>query len=81
MTEVHVEVVELPPKAADWASEFFTRFSDHEPQIADAMLVYLAEQYDIADIFTLDRRDFSIYRVGSKYPAELQQLCWTWFAR
>jgi predicted nucleic acid-binding protein len=64
VTEAHVEVVELPPKAADWATEFFERFSDHEPQLADAMLVYLAEQYDIVDIFTLDRRDFSIYRLA-----------------
>jgi predicted nucleic acid-binding protein len=64
VTEAHVEVVELPPKAANWATEFFERFSDHEPQLADAMLVYLAEQYDIVDIFTLDRRDFSIYRLA-----------------
>lgn len=64
VTEAHAEVVELPPKATNWATEFFERFSDHEPQLADAMLVYLAEQYDIVDIFTLDRRDFSIYRLA-----------------
>jgi predicted nucleic acid-binding protein len=33
-------------------------------QIADASLVYLAEEYDTNTIFTLDRRDFSTYRFG-----------------
>lgn len=64
VTEGHIEIAELPPKAADWATEFFDRFSDHEPQLADAMLVYLAEQNDLTDVFTLDRRDFSIYRLA-----------------
>jgi hypothetical protein len=32
------------------------------PQLADAALVYLAGREGIDTIFTLDRRDFSIYR-------------------
>jgi hypothetical protein len=32
------------------------------PQLADAALVYLAGREQIDTIFTLDRRDFSIYR-------------------
>ena len=58
-----VELADLPPKASDWAIDFFSRYSDHEPQLADAMLIYLAEQEELADVFTLDRRDFSIYRL------------------
>ena len=32
-------------------------------QLADAALVYLAERDHIRSIFTLDQRDFSIYRL------------------
>jgi predicted nucleic acid-binding protein len=38
------------------------RYEDIRPQLADAALVYLASREKIETIFTLDRRDFSIYR-------------------
>ena len=34
-------------------------------QIADGALVYLAEREGIENVFTLDRRDFSVYRLGN----------------
>lgn len=40
------------------------RYSGMPPKLADAALVYLAEREGIHTIFTLDRRDFSIYRFG-----------------
>jgi len=36
------------------------------PQLADASLVYVAGREQIETIFTLDRRDFSLYRTGGK---------------
>jgi hypothetical protein len=36
------------------------------PRFADIMLVYMADRENIKTIFTLDRRDFSIYRAGRK---------------
>jgi uncharacterized protein len=42
------------------------RYRDIKPQLADAALVYLAERESIDTIFTLDRRDFSVYRSGRK---------------
>jgi predicted nucleic acid-binding protein len=36
------------------------------PQLADAALVYLAARERIDNIFTLDRRDFLIYRTGRR---------------
>ena len=36
------------------------------PQLADASLVYLAGREQIEAIFTLHRRDFSLYRTGRK---------------
>jgi len=32
-------------------------------QVADGALVYLAEREGIDTVFTLDRRDFSVYRL------------------
>jgi len=38
------------------------RYSALRPQLADATLVYLADREKIETIFTLDRRDFAVYR-------------------
>lgn len=45
-----------------WFDDFFARYADQEPQLADASLVWLAETESIETVFTLDRRDFTIYR-------------------
>jgi predicted nucleic acid-binding protein len=42
------------------------RYKDIQPQLADAALVFLAERERIDTLFTLDRRDFSIYRTKKK---------------
>jgi uncharacterized protein len=39
------------------------RYETIGAQLADAALVYLAERDYIRSIFTLDRRDFSVYRL------------------
>jgi predicted nucleic acid-binding protein len=59
-----IRVADLGAAAFPWINLFFRRYPKLEPQFADASLVYLAEQKNIATIFTLDRRDFSIYRFG-----------------
>jgi predicted nucleic acid-binding protein len=39
------------------------RYEDVGIQLAEAALLHLAERENIRTVFTLDRRDFSIYRV------------------
>jgi len=39
------------------------RYWNIKPQLADAALVHLAARDGLDTIFTLDRRDFSIYRL------------------
>ena len=46
-------------------------YASLRPQFADAMLVYLAHRESIETIFTLDRRDFSVYRTARGKPFRL----------
>ncbi len=47
------------------------RYEDLDPQLADACLVYLAHRESIDTVFTLDRRDFSVYRASLRKPFHL----------
>ncbi len=49
-------------EALPWLEAFLTRYQKIGAQLADACLVYLAERDGIDTVFTLDRRDFSVYR-------------------
>ncbi|MBV9123432.1 MAG: PIN domain-containing protein [Planctomycetes bacterium] len=49
-------------EAMPWLAAFLRRYSKIEPDLADATLVYLAERERIPTVFTLDQRDFSLYR-------------------
>ena len=62
---IHSEMITLLPigeEAMPRIGAFLRKY--RKVQIADASLVYLAEEYDTNTIFTLDRRDFGIYRFG-----------------
>lgn len=45
------------------AFELMERYADHPMDLADASLVVAAETLDTRKIFTIDRGDFSTYRV------------------
>jgi len=61
-----LELLPLAGAEAEPIVALMKRFEDIQPQLADATLVYLAGRDKIDTIFTLDRRDFSIYRSGRK---------------
>lgn len=42
------------------------KYADLPMDFADASLVHVADREQLRDIFTLDRRDFSVYRVNSR---------------
>jgi len=61
-----LELLPLAGAEADAIASLMKRYESIRPQLADVTLVYLASRERIETIFTLDRRDFSIYRTGRK---------------
>lgn len=57
--------------AMPWLASFLRRYREIEPDLADATLVYLAEQEDIPTVFTVDQRDFSVYRYRTNRRLEI----------
>ena len=60
-----VELLSLTSLEADGVAGVLKKYDDLRPQLADACLVYLANRDGIDTIFTLDRRDFLVYRSGA----------------
>jgi predicted nucleic acid-binding protein len=56
----------MPLDQADAARmrELMSKYRDLPMDLADAALVHVAEREGFRTVFTLDRRDFSVYRVG-----------------
>ena len=46
--------------------EILKKYHRLKPQVADAALVHLARREGIGTVFTLDRRDFQVYRPSPK---------------
>jgi uncharacterized protein len=57
-----LRLIDLDADALAWMLDFLDRYASAGAQLADAALMYIAEQKGIDTVFTLDRRDFSIYR-------------------
>jgi predicted nucleic acid-binding protein len=61
-------IIACPPlssSAAAWIADREKRYRDLRPQLADLTLLYLAETEQITTVFTLDRRDFLVFRDSS----------------
>jgi uncharacterized protein len=55
----------LDDQAANWIAERVVRYADLKPQLADLTLLHLADREQIATIFTLDRRDFLVFKTAA----------------
>lgn len=66
-----LELLPLAGAEAKSIAALMEKYEDIRPQFADAALVYLAHRERVDTIFTLDRRDFSIYRNGRGRPFHL----------
>jgi predicted nucleic acid-binding protein len=63
-----VEILPVAGKEASAVADVMKQYRSLRAQFADAMLVYLANRENIETIFTLDRRDFLVYRSARKPP-------------
>jgi predicted nucleic acid-binding protein len=59
-----VEAIAAPDRAR--LAELMARYADLPMDYADATLVLVAERLGATRVFTLDRRDFGVYRLGRK---------------
>ena len=66
-----LEVLPFSGTESGRISELLHQYESLRPQFADATLVYLAHRENIDTIFTLDRRDFLVYRTARKKPFHL----------
>ena len=60
--EAGVELRELPAIAVSDLAARIEKYHDLPMDLADASLVWLADQIGVLDILTLDERDFGVYR-------------------
>lgn len=58
-----IQVLPLDRQALERAFELMEQYRDHPMDLADASLVAVAEALPTRKIFTLDRSDFSTYRL------------------
>jgi uncharacterized protein len=63
-----LELLSLTGVEAGAIADVMKQYQDMRPQLADAALVYLARREGIDTIFTLDRRDFAVYRSADRRP-------------
>jgi predicted nucleic acid-binding protein len=57
-----LKILDLDQHFVGWSIAFIERYENIGVQLADASLVYLAERERVFEVFTLDRRDFTVYR-------------------
>jgi predicted nucleic acid-binding protein len=69
-----LKILELEDDDAEEIAAVMKRYRDLRPQVADAALVHLAKREGIETVFTLDRRDFHVYR---PVPGTTFRVNWT----
>ena len=58
-----LSVVEIPAAAYGELAGTIRKYDNREVDFADAALVWLASESGVRDILTVDRRDFSVFRL------------------
>ncbi len=66
-----VKLIELDESALYSIIAFVERYASIGAQMADAAVMYIAERERTDTVFTLDRRDFSVYRTTDDRALEI----------
>jgi predicted nucleic acid-binding protein len=65
LRESKLQLLELFPTDMDGISRLLTEYRDQGFDLADVVLMYLAEREGIEYVFTTDRRHFSVFRTNA----------------
>lgn len=65
------QILEISQEELADIDRLFRRYRDLSPQLADLSLVHLAQREGLDLVFTLDRRDFSVFRRKGKRGFQL----------
>jgi uncharacterized protein len=71
LEDFEIELAHLPQSALPWLKSRAEQYADLRPQVADLSLLYLGEHMSVDQVFTLDRRDFTVYRTAQGKPFQL----------
>jgi predicted nucleic acid-binding protein len=66
-----LELLPLTESDIPRVQSIIDRFADQSFQLADACMMHLAERENIQKVFTLDRRDFSVFRTADDRALEI----------
>ena len=66
-----IEIQSLDVKMQFRCRELMKKYNDLPMDLADGTLVVLAESQGINEIFTLDHRDFKVYRISGRKRLKL----------
>jgi len=61
-----MRITGFAPEDLPGVAKLMRKYSDRPMDLADASLVWLANQTGITDIATIDRADFAVYRTASR---------------
>lgn len=66
-----VRLVPLGREDVSRIQELMAKYRDQPMDLADAALVRVAERDGVDRVFTVDRRDFAVYRIGNRKPFQI----------
>ena len=66
-----VQLLPLGPEDVPRIRELMRQYSDRPMDLADAALIRVAEREGIRQFFTVDREDFTVYRLHGKIRPEI----------
>jgi uncharacterized protein len=66
-----LSLLELGDRDLREIESLFAKYHDLSPQLADLALLHLAQRENLSTVFTLDRRDFTVFRLKGKQRLKL----------
>ena len=66
-----VQLLPLGPEDVPRIRELMRQYSDRPMDLADAALIRVAEREGVRQFFTVDREDFTVYRLHGKIRPEI----------